>query len=536
MLIEPAPRQSFFLRALQHHWISAVAVLAIGVIAAAGLLVQSKPSYSSTSIVFLDPLAGNPFSPATPTSRTEQLAALTTEAGLVYTDAVIKSAVAIGASHGSSLGPEMRGDIVTEVPSNSTVVQITYTQPNAKLAQAGAQALAEAYLAYRKDRGGLVVAAQTELRKQQQTSLEKLLTDASNRLNAAKSINLDQAQILDLQQQVTLYATHLATVNVDQTGADATSISPGDIISPASLPETKDGINPLLIALAIILVAAAFAVMVALARENLDQRIREPEDIVSAGIEPFRGSIRRWTSRGPVPVDMEGFRQLANVIAASEPSKRNVLLLAGTPAGTDTHSIAAGLASAFDEIGTATVVIQTMPQERDSSARESQGLTDILAGGTKVPDCWGLLELDGSHSTLPAGTQVDALAKLVQSPRLSTLFQVLSEKALVIVAGPSIDSGAGIAMARHAREVLLVVDGSTASVSHLARARDMLRQIHVELAGAILYKRPSRRAVRMGNRTPAASGDAGGTPTAMTPETDQAKQTPPLEVVHERRG
>lgn len=513
-----------------------MAVLTIGVIAAAGFLVQSKPIYSSTSIVFLDPLAGNPFSPATPTSRTEQLAALTTEAGLVYTDSVIKSAVAIGASRGTVLGPEMRGDILTEVPSNSTVVQITYTQPSAKLAQAGSQALAEAYLAYRKDRGTRVVAAQTELRKQQQASLEKLLADASNRLNAAKITNADQAQILDLQQQVTLYATHLATVNVDQTGADATSISPGDIISPASLPETKDGINPLLIAMAIVLVAAAFAVMIALARENLDQRIREPEDIVSAGVEPFRGSVRRWNSKGPTLVDMEGFRQLANVIAASEPSKRNVLFLAGTPAGTDTHAIAAGLASAFDEIGTATLVVETAPSGGGDAVPGSLGLTDFLAGTAPVSDCWDLLNLDGSHSVLPAGTQADALARLVQGPRLTGLFQVLSEKALVIVAGPSIDSGAGIAMARHAREVLLVVDGSTATVAHLARARDILLQIHVELAGAILYRRPSRNARRSGRRTSVAAGDAGGPSTAEAAVMDPATIESSLEVVHERRG
>ncbi|POH60682.1 hypothetical protein [Arthrobacter glacialis] len=526
------------MRAIQHHWISAVAVLTIGVLVAIGFLAQGKPAYSSTSIVFLDPLSGNPFSPTTPASRTEQLAALTTEAGLVYTDAVIEAAVAIGASTGTALGPEMRSDILTEVPSNSTVVQITYTQPNARLAQAGAQALAEAYLAYRRDRAARVVAAQTELRKQQQTSIEQLLAEASNRLNAAKILNVDQAQILDLQQQVTLYATHLATVNVDQTGANATSITPGDIISPASLPVTKDGVNPLLIALAIVLVAAAFAVMVVLARENLDQKIREPEDIVSAGVEPFRGSIRRWSSKDAPVVDMEGLRQVANVIAASEPSKKNVLFLAGTPAGTDTFSIASGLAAAFDEIGTTTVVVGTAESDGGETGTGAKvlGLTDILAGDAPLADCWDLLKTDGNHSTLPVGTQAELLATLVQGPRLTTVFKALSEKALVIVAGPSLDSGAGIAMARHAREVLLVVDGGTASVADLARAKGTLLQIHVELAGAILYKRPSRKAIRLRRRPAAAATDAAEGPTDTPQSADDAAGSASLEVVHERRG
>lgn len=536
MLNELAPRQSFFVRAIQHHWISAVAVLTIGVFAAIGFLAQGKPAYSSTSIVFLDPLPGNPFSPTTPSSRTEQLAALTTEAGLVYTDAVIKAAVAIGAATGTALGPEMRSDIVTEVPSNSTVVEITYTQPNARLAQVGAQALAEAYLAYRKDRGTRVVAAQTELRKQQQTSLEQLLAEASKRLNAAKFSNVDQAQILDLQQQVTLYATHLATVNVDQTGAIATSITPGDIISPASLPETKDGVNPLLIAMAILFVAAAFAVMVALARENLDQRIREPEDIVSAGVEPFRGSVRRWSSKEAPVVDMEGFRHVANMIAASEPSKRNVLFLAGTPAGTDTLSIASGLATAFDEIGTTTVVVGTAVGDDGDTGATVPGLTDILAGDAALADCWDLLETNGHHSNLPVGTQADHLARLVQSPRLTTVLKALSEKALVIVAGPSLDSGAGIAMARHAREVMLVVDGSTATVADLARAKDTLRQIHVELAGAILYKRPGRAKKPPQHHRAAATDPGEDGPSATSQQVAATQESASLEVVHERRG
>lgn len=487
-------RPNFFSRAMRHNWVLALVVLIFGAMVATGVVVTSTPSYSSTSIVFLEPLAGNPYSPTTPTSRTEQLAALTTEAGLIYTDAVMQSAVAIAKADGFTLGVDARNDIFTEVPSNSTVVQITLTQSSPEIAQAGAQALAEAYLGYRKDRATNVITAQDELRKQRQASITKLLTDASDRLNAAKTSDAEAAQIVDLQQQVTLYAGQLATVNLDQTGADATSIAPGDIISPAALPTAKNGLNPLFLGLAIFLGGAALGIVLALAKENVDQKVRDAEDFAGTGISPVRGVIRQWKHHGEAIPDIEGYRRLANVLGAAEINKHKVLLLAATPNGADTLSVANGVAQAFQETGTAVVVVDAVPPHHsDADGSPRQGLTDLLAGTLPLTAVWRMLDDGGGSSVIPVGTDARRLPALVQGPAMARLLKELTRKPVaVLVAGTSLDTGTGVALARHTSAVLLVVDGQRAKVTDLTSSRDLLEQIEVHSAGAVLLHSPQR--------------------------------------------
>lgn len=479
---------------MRHHWVLALLILILGAMVGAGVVATAKPSYSSTSSVFLEPLVGNPYSPTTPTSRTEQLAALTTEAGLVYTDAVMQSAVALAKTHGFALGTDIRENIFTEVPSNSTVVQITYTRSTPELAQAGAQALAEAYLGYRKDRSGNVVTAQNELRKQQRAAITALLSDASNRLNAAKAAEADDAQILDLQQQVTLYAGQLATVNLNQTEADATSIAPGDIISPAVLPTAKNGINPIFLGLAAFLVSAAMGAVLALAREIIDQRVRDAEDFAGTGVHPVRGAIRQWKPLGESVPDVEGYRRLANILGASETAQHKVLLLAATPQGADTLSVARGVAQAFHETGTAAVVLEAVPQANEIDGTPRQGLTDFLNGTLPVSALWGMLGTDGQLSVIPIGTQATQLPALIQGPAMARLLKELARKPVVVlVAGTSLGTGIGVALARHTSAVLLVVDGQRAKVTDLTASRDLLEQIGVHSAGAVLLRSPERR-------------------------------------------
>lgn len=479
---------------MRHHGVLALVMLILGAMVGAGVVATAKPSYSSTSSVFLEPLVGNPYSPSTPTSRTEQLAALTTEAGLVYTDAVMQSAVARAQADGFNLGTDVRENIFTEVPSNSTVVQITYTRSTPELAQAGAQALAEAYLGYRKDRSTNVVTAQNELRKQQQSAINTLLTDASTRLNAAKLAEADAAQILDLQQQVTLYAGQLATVNLNQTEADATSIAPGDIISPAVLPTARNGMNPMFLGLAALLVGAAMGVVLALARENVDQRVRDAEDFAGTGVHPVRGAIRQWKPLGESVPDVEGYRRLANILGASETARHKVLLLAATPQGADTAAVARGVAQAFHETGTAAVVLEAVPEAKETDGTPRQGLTDFLNGTLPVSAVWGMLDSDGQLSVIPIGTQPKLLPALIQGPAMARLLKELTRRPVVVlVAGTSLGTGIGVALARHTAAVLLVVDGQRAKVTDLTASRDLLEQIGVHSAGAVLLRSPERR-------------------------------------------
>lgn len=470
------------------------AAIAVGLVVAAGYVTTNVAKYSSTSIVFLEPLAGNPYSPATPPSRAEQLAALTTEAGLVYTDAVVDLASEIGTVQGRDFGDNIRNNVVTEIPSNSQVVQITYTESSPELAQAGSQALAEAYLQYRKVRATRVVEARSELSTQQLESISALLDGATKALDAASELpENDQAEALDLEQQVILYANQLAQVRLDQTDAAATSILPGDIISPAPLPSDRDGAHPLLTAAGVFLMTMFAGILLALIREHADQRIHTGEDLMAAGVTPVLGGSSLRLDRADDPSSREDYRRLFNALRHFAATPRNVLMVAGASHETHTWEVAAGIAEALEEAGIPVTLVLAAEDAPAITDPESAGLTDLLSGRYRPAAAHELLvEVSGLISLLGVGTQADRLGSLVQNRSLESVFVDLNSSGLVIIAAPSVNSATGGALARVSSAVLLVIEEGTSEMFEVVTARETLEHHRTEVVGGVVL-RPTKR-------------------------------------------
>lgn len=495
MFDESTTRSAFFTRAISRQWKVLAAAMAVGLLMAAAFVTTNAAKYSSTSIVFLEPLAGNPYSPATPTSRAEQLAALTTEAGLVYTDAVVDLALEIGTTQGRDLGGKIRNNVMTEVPSNSQVVQITYTESSPELAQAGSQALAEAYLEYRKVRATRVVEARSELGTQQLESISALLDGATEALNAASVLSgNDRAEALDLEQQVILYANQLAQVRLDQTDAAATSILPGDIISPAPLPAGRDGADPLLIAAGIFLMTVFAGILLALIREHADKRIHNSEDLAATGIAPVLSGSSLRLDRSNDPSSREKYRRLYNALRHFAATPRNVLMISGASNQTPTWEVAAGIAEALEEAGIPVTLVLASEDAPHIADPEPAGLTDLLSGRHRPSTAHELLvEASGLISLLGVGTQAKQLGPLVQSRSLETVFVDLNSSGLVIIAGPSVNSATGGALARVSSAVLLVIEENKTEMFEVVSAREALEHDRTEVVGGVLLLHPSKR-------------------------------------------
>ncbi|MFD1847121.1 hypothetical protein [Arthrobacter flavus] len=475
---------------MRRHWRVLASVIVIGLLAAASYVGINTAQYSSTSTVFLEPLAGNPYSPATPSSRPEQLAALTTEAGLVYTDAVVDLATGIGTTLGFDLGSTIRDKVVTQVPSNSQVVQITYTENSPELAQAGSQALAEAYLQYRRERATRVVEAQSELSDQQLESISALLNQASEALNAAIAAgNAGEAEALDLEQQVILYANQLAQVRLDQTDAATTSIRPGDIISPAPLPPVRDGVHPLLIGAGILAMAVLLGIALTLIRERTDKRIHDRDDLSAAGVSPFLGAV----SRGSGPADesaRENYHRLTNSLHQFISLPDGALMVAGVSGMTPAWEVAAGIADTLAEAGApVTLVLATAeaPHDLDSSA---PGFTDLLSGRCQPTEARRIgVRVSENVTILGPGTQVERLESLVWDPSLETVFRDLCSTGLVLVVGPSVNTALGGVLARESAAILLVVEEDRSTLAEVLVARETLDQDRTTIVGGVLLTR-----------------------------------------------
>lgn len=487
----------FLSRAIRRRWRWIVAGTVLGLVFGTALFMLVPRTYISTSSVFLDPLVGNPYSPTTPPSRSEQLAALTTEAGIVLTDAVITTAVDQAGASGFNIEP-VRPHTATEVPSNSQVIEISFTSEEPAAAQVGAQALADAFLAFRQDRAESVYAAQAESLEQQRVQIQALLDDVQDRMDKLpESATPDQ---IDLEQRVRLYAQQLAQIELEQTEAANRTVSGGTILNPASEPEESGGLNNVILGAAGLLAMVAAGILIALLREHSDHRIHEVDDVTRWGAPAPLGdlSASRRGDRAPF---------LRTLPSIEEPLSHRVPVLIGMKSPGDAASAAIGLAHAITLSGRMVCVViasdSTIP-----GAPSSDGLSDLLTSDTGISGV--PTSRTGKVTVIPPGSRASELPVLVQQESCDALVQQLADAFdVVLIATGWEEQVLAVRFARITGDALLVAQKHRTSGPELLGASATLHRLGVSVNGTVLSRRPKRR-----QRDHQASGE----PTAQVSE------------------
>ncbi|WP_152426072.1 hypothetical protein [Paeniglutamicibacter gangotriensis] len=419
----------FFRRAVSRRWRWVLWFGILGVALGTATFVISPREYTSTANVFLSPLIGNPFSPTTPTSRTEQLAAMTTESGVVLTDDVIDSAI-VAAQIPGATRESIRRNTGAVVPSNSQVMDVTFTHPDPEIAQRGAQAVTQSFMDFRTQRAQSVINSQSELLQSRESSVNTLLQAANKAYDVARSGNEAGASLIDLEQQVRLYAQELANVKVDRTTTETSSIDPGTIVGPASLPTDSIGIDPLMLAAAVFAGLLALGFVATLVVEHEDKRIWEADDLarhlappvlaVLADPRKEKGAARGAGHTGVI----EQYLRITPVIA-SQISTPGSLSLVGNQSGDEIHSIGMGLGAAFAATGRRVCVVST--SRRPGELESVRGLSDVLADGVILRDVIKVEKFEQGHLTvMGCGTKPEQLPVLLQSEALHHLKDHLS--------------------------------------------------------------------------------------------------------------
>lgn len=492
------PRPAFASRSLRRRWKVIAASILLAIVMAAAYLATHQPQFQSTSTIFLEPMTGNPYSPTTPQSRTEQLTALTTEAGLVHTDAAIRIASRNVAAEGGELGDRVADHISTEVPSNSQVININYTAGTPEQAQLGAQAMGEAYLQYRQQRSDRLLEAQIGRWDQQTDSISSMLEEAKTDLKALRLLEApSKAEVLDLEEQIQIYASQLAQVKVDQTEAKATTGSPGDVINPASLPESPTGISPLLIIGGLLLGMAGTGVLIALLLEHLDKKVRAPDDVVAAGLQPVYGTVTPWQPGSHTAEQMEAYQQLRNGLYAPSDSTHSIILISGITPGASSGPISSGLAEALAHSRVSTIIVQADSASVLQSSFFGPGLTDLLDDSGEIDSPPALRTLLHSVSdeiqVLSIGSQPERIASLAQSPNLERVLQSLAQVAqTVVVAGPAARTSVATSFAKHCTDILLVAEKDKSTAADIIDTLDILRRQSAPVTGAVIERKSIR--------------------------------------------
>lgn len=222
---EVPPSGPRFTGSLRRRWPVVIVTLLLGCLAGLGLGRVVSPTYSSATSVFLDPVPGNPLDTISTTNAQQLVVAMQTEANLVTSPDVLSRASRI-LEHRLAPGTPQ---VSATVPENTQIVRIQFSASTRRGAEAGAAALATAFLAHRSQQGVATRQRQlATLQKQQksaQTHLREAIAQASAHhppAGASARVQLATSRVSDLDQSI-------GTLQAED-------VNPGSVVAPPSAP------------------------------------------------------------------------------------------------------------------------------------------------------------------------------------------------------------------------------------------------------------------------------------------------------------
>jgi capsular polysaccharide biosynthesis protein len=505
---------------LRRHWW--ILVLALGLGAGGAVVVtNSQPKvYRSAASVLVSP-AGTDANASG--GRTKGDINLDTEAQLVKS-----TAVAVGAKQllrSPATPDELAKAVTVEVPANTTVLVIAYTGDSPQAAQASAHAFAEAYLRNREasararlDREAATLQAKI---KQLNTTLTGINSQiARTDRNSPLRPNLE-SQRRTAQNQLDSNYTKLNNLTT-------ATVTAGEIISDARLPQRPSSPNPTLNLATGIMAGLLLGLALALLRERLDRRIRTVADVRQRGRVPVLAALDERTAPRfddvlqPYGAGGRIFNRLRNEVLATLNPGDQIIVVTGASRGSATTLVAANLATALARTGSDVVligahlpdsVIDAAPLARMLGVSATPGLSDLLAGRVGLGEAVQQAPRVPSLRVVTTGGAATA-AGLMQSQRLrDTLNTLRRQTNFIVIEAPSTSSGADAqSLASLADAAILAVELRRARRPFLLDAAEQLRRVGTPLLGAVVL--PRLGAVRSDEPAPQpavalTAGDAG---------------------------
>ena len=374
---------------LRRRWRLVVAGVLGGLILATAGALAMPSTYTSVASVQVHPTGMAEFT-GEQSGRLTGDVNLDSEAQVVISDRV---AGAAARELPESPTPEdMREHVDVAVPPNSNVLELHYFAPTPELARTGAQALADAYLDHRQEQvHALIDGRLAALREEQQDRYDALADLTSENVGAAS----DDAQAEALRQEIGDLGNGISPLS-----ALRETVSPGQVITPAHLPESASSpILPLWSAAGAALGLLA-GLLAALIRDRSDPRLHDAEDTARAGALPVLLDLSAPGTFPGTDVDERRADEFAHLVRArsvaktttddSGPEPGRVIVVTGTTPGSAGTAAAAHLAAALARGGADTLLVCADPRtdsvDRFLGLTKGPGLAEVLVDGEDPAD------------------------------------------------------------------------------------------------------------------------------------------------------
>jgi capsular polysaccharide biosynthesis protein len=348
---------------LARQWYVVAVATLLGVLVASGYLLAAPATSTATTDVQLDVIATNAFSSSRPP---QSLLDPATESEIVHSAEVAARAAR---SLNDAQTPEaLRAGLETTTSSNGQVVHLSYTAPTKAQAEAGADALAASYLAYRGQRAETEITGMLTRIGKDLAVLQKQLGEARAAIDAAEAANRDTVLARTSRDVVTKGIDRLVSERTDLTQVDTAG---GVILNRAATNPVTASPNPTLTLAGGLLAGLVLGMIVAFPVNKLDRRFRNGREVERAlGVPPL-ASLAARTSEFP-ETNTEALHTLAavreRVLARLEPPAS--LAVVDDSSARDEFGLPCTLALAFAEAG---IPVRVVLFDVDDHARELLG-------------------------------------------------------------------------------------------------------------------------------------------------------------------
>jgi uncharacterized protein involved in exopolysaccharide biosynthesis len=217
--------------------------------------------YTSTTSVLVKPTALNPAG-SIPVASTINMS---TEQQIVRSQAV---AAAAAKAAGVAAG-DVSAHVAATFPLDSQVLVISYSASSAEAAQKGASAVADGYLANRKEQAINDAADAVALANQQIKTLETQANEAAKKAASLPAGSPEQAaaanEVAQLNGRIAIWQNSASLINLQ-------AINPGMVLVPAGLPTSPSSPNHRKDALAGLILGLILGITAALVRDGMHRR------------------------------------------------------------------------------------------------------------------------------------------------------------------------------------------------------------------------------------------------------------------------
>lgn len=481
-----------YVRIIRRHWLLIVAATAIGVALAVLYTRLQTPGYDSKASVQIQDPKGQ-------VGRDQSISDVQTEAQVMKSEGVAKLAAA--SVRGGHSAQDLLDHVTVKAPTEARVLVVSFNAKSPREAKAGAQAMADAYIAHKTDQAQRAIKAQVQ---SYQPSITLLSAQFNNTQTALSKVPADSAEGRNLNQQLTRLTAQLAQDQASQATAAGQPIDGGRVLSPATLPRSKAGTG-LVTNIGIgALTGLILGIILTFTRDRFDEQVYGVADIEHVTGVPTLGTIpvfpRRHRSRrsalvmlhAPDRAHADAFRRLrSSLLLALRASDAQVLACTSAGANEGKSTVSANLAVSLSQAGYRACLVSADVRRPTLNEffeiEDGPGLMEVLEGTSDLEQA---LTRMGALNVIRSGHAKANPTDLLQSAVMEKVLVSLRQQFdyIVLDTSPVLAVADVLALVPVVDAVILVVSASATTEDDLATAQAQLHQAGAKIVGAVVNR------------------------------------------------